>query len=154
MQKILEQFVIEFCEKHKDQIETTAVKNYVKRIGNVFNYDGKLTIHDVLVAMIFNVVEYSMNRIFIEQYWDHQKYFPTTSSSFILKSKSKSKSMSLSRSNYSSFMNFNIINLVDKNDKNKLLNEMKILYKKFKTDDVAFVECINPHRMKSCVLCI
>lgn len=106
-----------------------------------------LTVADILLAVIFNVVEYSMNRIFLEHYYDYQKYFPMCN-----KYHSNSRYVVTSTVFYSSFMDAGLDDLVGRTNRVALLNSMNTLYNRFKADKTPFVECINPYKMKQCVL--
>jgi hypothetical protein len=156
----LENFILNFCKIHAKEInDNKNVEKFVKMISCIFNYEQSsddlteqsistntyfLSIDDVLIAMIFNVIEYSMNRIFIEHYQDYQQYFPS----------SDKRANIISRINYDQFMSKELNDIVGSNNREQLLKSMEILYSRFKIDSAPFVECIDPSKMKKCVLTV
>lgn len=174
IQKLIGIFIVSFCEKHSKYIfNNQDVNNFVSLVSKTFNYfddnDIKyshdehfiiqskniiheknqiigLSIDDILLSVIFNIVEYSMNRIFIEYYWNHQNIFP-----FIGKN-SDTINMNISRVFYKNFLSDDLNDLIGNENREKLLNSMYLLYSRFKSDNAPYVECINPYRMKKCVL--
>lgn len=162
VQRILDTFIMRFCEKYCGKIDNTPeIENFVNAVSQTFSYDSEddgfavrtmncdinapsLTIDDVLIAVTFNVIEYSMNRIFIEYYWDKQGYFPYSRNGKICNV--------ISRVSYSKFMGPELDGLVGEENRKFLLESLRKLYIRFRADSAPFVECINPDRMKHVVL--
>lgn len=156
MQSILDIFVRNFCKKNSEYIlNNNNIELFTNIVNHVFVYTNendsdenhKLNIEDILIAVIFNIIEYSMNRNFIEIYWKYQRYFPYCD-------KNNKIYNVISKIHYSEFIPLRLKELVGEQNRLYLLHSMYTLYVKFKNDNVAFVECINPYNMKKSVLTI
>lgn len=163
MQRILGQFVDSFCLKHRALIhKNNNIVLFVQKVSEAFKYedqdevlpdtgfefhtDSGLTLDDVLIAVIFNVIEYSMNRIFIETYWEYQGSFPIKSG--------RGSGTILSRIMYGKFMDKMDPEIIGSRETESLLCAMQVLYSRMRQDKAPFVECIDPYKMKACCLSI
>jgi hypothetical protein len=97
------------------------------RIIELDESDSRLLIDDVLLVVTFNVIEYSMNRILLEYYWDYRGLFPL------------SNSMVMSKSIYSRFMTNDLDDVIGRANRETLLKSMKVLYYRFRSDNALFL---------------
>jgi hypothetical protein len=141
---ILKGIIEEYKENNIEDFDKCKIENFLEITRHTFG-SNDMTIDDVLMGIIFNVIEYSMNKIFSEYYWEYQKIFPV---------KMNGRMIVIDNSQHigSEFINKRMRNVIGEETMIKFYRMMYIVYEKMKNEDLEFVECVNPERMMGYVL--